>query len=207
METINKKSGWQQGNSLRRIDGFDCAISGNLTAGKLRVMKTIHFLILFCLAVTTTPTFAKTPGEVAVRGTLREATMQGLNGPSRKLSDFRGKPLIINVWASWCGPCREEMGSLERLSRHDGGSKFAMIGISTDDYPEAAKAFLQKSGTTFSHFIDSKLLLENMLGADRLPLTLLVDAKGRVLAKFYGAKVWDSPEALEVIGKAFRILK
>lgn len=131
--------------------------------------------------------------------------MQGLSGPSKKLSEFRGKPLIINVWASWCGPCRQEMGSLERLSRRYGGKRFTVIGISTDDYPNVAKAFLPKSKTTFSHFIDSGLFMENMLGADRIPLTLLVDAQGRVLGKFYGAKEWDSPEALEVIAKAFRI--
>lgn len=131
--------------------------------------------------------------------------MQGLSGPSRKLSEFRGKPLIINVWASWCGPCRQEMGSLERLARSKGGQQFTVIGISTDDYPDAAKAFLQKYRTTFSHFIDSQLLLENMLGAERLPLTLLVDAQGRVLGKYYGAEVWDGPEALKLIGKAFHI--
>ena len=131
--------------------------------------------------------------------------MLGLTGPSRKLSEFRGKPLIINMWASYCGPCQMEMGSLERLSRHRGGKKFAVIGISIDDYPENAKAFLQKSGTTFSHFIDSKLFMENMLGADQIPLTVLIDAQGKVLAKYYGAKEWDSPDAMALIGKAFRI--
>ena len=146
---------------------------------------------------------AKTPGEVGVGGMLRDAPMQGLSGFSRLLSDYRGKPLIINVWASWCGPCRQEMASLERLSRRHGGKQFIVIGISTDDYPDAARAYLQKSGTTFSHFIDTRLLLENMLGADRIPLTLLVDANGRVLGKYYGAKEWDSPEAVELIRKAF----
>jgi thiol-disulfide isomerase/thioredoxin len=168
-------------------------------------MKTILSLLLLCLMTATPHALAKTPGEVEIGGTLREATMQGLSGPSRKLSEYRGKPLIINVWASWCGPCRDEMASLERLSRHKGGKQFTVIGISTDDYPNAAKAFLQKSKTSFSHFIDNQLFLENMLGANRLPLTLLIDEQGRVLGKYYGAKPWDSPEALEVIGKTFRI--
>jgi thiol-disulfide isomerase/thioredoxin len=131
--------------------------------------------------------------------------MQGLSGPSRLLSDYRGTPLIINVWASWCGPCRQEMASLDRLSRRYGGTQFTVIGISTDDYPDAAMGFLQKSGTTFKHFIDTRLLLENMLGANRIPLTILVDAQGRVLGKYYGAKEWDSPEALELIRKTFRL--
>jgi thiol-disulfide isomerase/thioredoxin len=148
---------------------------------------------------------AKTPGEVDVGGILRDAPMQGLSGPSRLLSDYRGTPLIINVWASWCGPCRQEMASLDRLSRRYGGKQFTVIGISTDDYPDAAMGFLQKSGTTFKHFIDSRLLLENMLGANRIPLTILVDAQGRVLGKYYGAKEWDSPEALELIRKTFRL--
>jgi thiol-disulfide isomerase/thioredoxin len=168
-------------------------------------MRKYFSLLLLVLVGTTTLTLAKTPGEVEVGGILREAPLQGLSGPSLLLSDFLGKPLIINVWASWCGPCRAEMSSLERLSRRSGGRQFVVIGISTDDYRDAAKAYLQKSGTTFTHFIDSRLALENMFGANRIPLTLLVDAKGRVLGKYYGAKEWDSPEAIELIGKTFGI--
>jgi thiol-disulfide isomerase/thioredoxin len=149
--------------------------------------------------------FAKTPGEVEIGDTLREAAIQGLNGPSRKLSEFRGKPLIINVWASWCGPCREEMASLERLAWLDETARFTVIGISTDDDPDQAKDLLKGTNATINQFIDSKLLMENMLGASRLPLTVLVDANGRVLDKIYGAQEWDKPKALHLIAKVFRI--
>jgi len=174
-------------------------------AGRLLRMKSFRSLLLFCLVSTSSLALAKTPGEVEIGGALRDIAMQGLSGPSRKLSEFRGKPLIINVWASWCGPCRQEMGSLERLSRSKIGKQFTVIGISTDDYPELAKSFVKKTGTTFSHFIDQRLLLENMLGAERLPLTLLVDANGKVLGKYYGAEEWDSPQAFKLVSKAFRI--
>jgi thiol-disulfide isomerase/thioredoxin len=147
---------------------------------------------------------AKTPGEVEVGASLRDAAMQGLNGPSKNLSQFRGKPLIINVWASWCGPCREEMKSLERLAWREPAGQFMVIGISTDDYAENARALLGKTNATISHFIDSELRLENMLGASRLPLTILVDANGKVIEKVYGAKQWDGPEALGLVSKAFR---
>jgi thiol-disulfide isomerase/thioredoxin len=167
-------------------------------------MKKILLPLLFALA-TAMPVSARTPGEVEIGSTLREATMQGLSVPSKKLSEYRGKPLLINVWASWCGPCRSEMGSLERLHRRFGGRQFQVIGISTDDYRDAAMLFVQKTGTTFPTFIDSKLQLENMLGADRMPLTLLIDAQGKVLQKVYGAKEWDSPEALKFIGDSFRL--
>jgi len=146
---------------------------------------------------------AATPGEVAVGSVLRDATMRGLNGPDQKLSAFRGKPLVINVWASWCPPCIAEMGSLERLAWSDLGQQFTVIGISTDDYPEAAKGFLRKSNATLNHYIDRQLELENMLGADRLPLTLLVDAKGRVLNKVVGAREWDGPQAMALIRSTF----
>ena len=129
--------------------------------------------------------------------------MQGLNGPSRRLSEFRGRPLIINVWASWCGPCRAEMASLERLAWLDESGHFTVIGVSTDDYPERAKAVLEESNATISHFIDSKLRIENMLGASRLPLTVLVGADGRVIEKVYGARDWDGPSAIELVGNAF----
>jgi thiol-disulfide isomerase/thioredoxin len=139
--------------------------------------------------------WAAKPEEVPVGGNLREATMHGLNGPDRLLSQYRGKPLLINVWASWCGPCRAEMGSLERLAWNDQGKRFAIIGISTDDYEVAAKRYLQTANATLNHYLDHALELESMLGANRLPLTLLVDAKGRVLGKYYGARDWDSAEA------------
>jgi thiol-disulfide isomerase/thioredoxin len=148
---------------------------------------------------------ASTPGEVEVGGYLRAATLQGLNGKSRKFSEFKGKPLIINVWASWCGPCREEMSSLERLARRYNGIKLNVIGISTDDDTAAAAAYIKKAGVSFENYIDSKVFLENMLGADTIPLTLLVDAKGRVLRKVRGSNQWDSPEFLALIGETFGI--
>ena len=143
------------------------------------------------------------PGEVPVGQPLRTATLQGLNGPSVPLATFRGQPLLINVWASWCGPCRAETASLERLAWLDPGRSYSIIGISTDDYVEQAKAWLGQSRATISHYIDHELEMEHMLGASRLPLTVLVDAKGRVLKRIYGAREWDSPESKALIRQAF----
>jgi thiol-disulfide isomerase/thioredoxin len=167
------------------------------------MLRIVLSMLLLCASGAPAAVLGATPGEVQVGGTLREATMQGLNGPPRKLSEFFGKPLIINVWASWCGPCRAEMASLERLAWLDTSGSFTLIGISTDDYREKAEAALETSNATITHFIDSKLQMENMLGASRLPLTVLVDSEGRVLKKVYGARVWDGPEALKLIADTF----
>jgi thiol-disulfide isomerase/thioredoxin len=172
-------------------------------ADRRRLPMKALLIVLCLLPGLTTDVFAKTPGEVEVGSVLRDAPLYGFFGDFRKLSDLRGKPLIINVWASWCGPCRAEMGSLERLSRRSGGKKFKVIGISTDDDAGAAAAFLMKSGVTFDNYLDRKLLLENMLGANMIPLTVLVDAQGRVAKKVTGFHQWDSPESLDMIGKVF----
>jgi thiol-disulfide isomerase/thioredoxin len=136
---------------------------------------------------------------------LPDAALQGINGPSRHLRDFRGKPLLINVWASWCGPCKQEMASLERLAWSELAQHINIIGISTDDYPQQAKQWLAQSHSTISHFIDERLQLEHMLGASRLPLTVLVGPDGRILSKIYGAREWDSPQALALLRAHFAL--
>ncbi len=146
-----------------------------------------------------------TPGEVPVGGMLREAPLYGLTGDFRMLSSLRGMPLIINVWASWCGPCRAEMSSLQQLANLYGGKHFNLIGISTDDDANAAYAFIMKSGITFDNYLDKQLMMENMLGASSIPLTLLIDANGKVLDKVRGSRPWDSPEYIEMIGKTFGV--
>ena len=146
---------------------------------------------------------AAAPTPVAIGKAPPDVLMKGLNGPDRRLSGYRGRPLLVNVWASWCGPCRDEMASLERLAWRDEAAGFAVIGISTDDDAAAARAFLKRSNATFNHYIDHDLELESLLGANRLPLTVLIDAQGHVLRRVYGAQRWDGPEALQVIRSAF----
>ena len=145
------------------------------------------------------------PPLVAVGQVLPDVVMAGLNGPHKPLSSYRGRPLIINVWASWCGPCRKEAASLERLAWSKAGGRYTVIGISTDDDRNAALKWLQHSNATISHYIDSgpRWTLEHMLGASSIPVTVLVDAKGRVVARFRGAREWDSAESVRLINRAF----
>ena len=140
---------------------------------------------------------------VPVGGELPDALLSGLNGPDRRLRAFRGAPLIINVWASWCGPCRAEMPSLERLLWSQQTARFALIGISTDDDRASAERWLRDTHATISHYIDHAQQLESMLGASRIPLTVLVDARGRVVERVMGARQWDSTESLALVRRAF----
>jgi thiol-disulfide isomerase/thioredoxin len=145
------------------------------------------------------------PGPVPIGHALPDVVMNGLNGPQRSLASYRGRPLIINVWASWCSPCRKEAASLERLAWSAAGGRYTVIGISTDDDRNAALAWLKQSNATVSHYIDSgpRWTLEHMLGASKIPVTVLVDAGGRVVARFPGARDWNSTESTRLIEREF----
>lgn len=165
----------------------------------------LSILIIFCILNFTSSAFANTLGEVLVGASLPDATLNGFTGNVKKFSAYRGKPLIINVWASWCGPCREEIGSLERLSRRFGGKQINVIGISTDDDASAAAAFIKDSKLTFTNYLDSNVRLENMLGANTIPLTILVDEHGRVIEKVRGFQEWDNPETIKFINQKLHL--
>jgi len=158
-------------------------------------------LLALCAPVPAAPPARLVPEGKAIP----DQPLYGLFHDYRKLSDFKGKPLVINVWASWCGPCRAEMGSLDRLAKKHNGRQFHIIGISTDDYPGKATDYLMRTQVSFDNYIDKDLLWETMLGAERIPLTVLVDAQGRVAKRVYGAKAWDSPEMVALIEKTLGV--
>jgi peroxiredoxin len=97
------------------------------------------------------------------------------------------------------------MGSLERLSQRFGGKQFNIIGISTDDDASAAAIAIKQSRLTFTNYLDHHVILESMLGANTIPLTILVDANGRVVKKIRGSQQWDSSESLKLIRQTFHI--
>jgi len=165
------------------------------------IMKYISSLLLsFFLSIAVNA--AQPLTEVPVGGKLYDVYMRGLTSSPAVFSDYLGKPLIINVWASYCSPCLAEMGSLEVLHQKY-GEQFNLIGISIDDYADRALGFLKKADTSFNHYIDYRLQLETMLGSNTIPLTVLVDKDGVVLHKIRGAQEWDSRENIQAILDAF----
>ena len=101
------------------------------------------------------------------------------------LSTFRGHPLVINFWASWCVPCRTEMPLLEKAYRSEGG-KVSFIGIDTNDTPAAARAFLAKVHVSYPTASDTKGNLAAKYGLFGLPTTIFISANGKVLGRHIG---------------------
>lgn len=125
-------------------------------------------------------------------------------GRQRSLSEWRGKVILVNLWATWCAPCRVEMPSLDRLQAKLGGPDFAVIPISLDwSGPDKPRQFLEKNklGNLPLYLDNSKTLMQS-LNVPGLPLSVLIDREGRELARLAGAAEWDSPEAEAIIRAA-----
>jgi len=123
------------------------------------------------------------------------------DGRPRSLTDFRGKVVLLNIWATWCVPCRKEMPTLDRLQAKLGGSDFEVVALSIDRRIDAVRKFFAEVGIQkLAKYLDSSAKAIRELGAVGLPTTLLVDREGREVGRLIGPAEWDSPEMAEFIG-------
>ena len=120
-------------------------------------------------------------------------------GRKRSIADFRGKMVLMNVWATWCAPCREEMPALDRLQAELGGPGFQVVALSVDQQgPEIARRFYKEIGVkALEFYIDRSARAAFQLDAPGLPATLLIDRQGREIGRHVGAVKWDTPEVVE----------
>ena len=126
-----------------------------------------------------------------------------IDGESRPvtLADFKGRVVLLNFWASWCGPCAVEMPSLDRLQRDLGGPDFQVVALSLDEQGIAiVDNFFSKLGIEHLEvYLDRPGALAKALGIQGLPMTLILDRDGKALGGLLGPAVWDSPEAEALI--------
>ncbi|MFJ6025829.1 TlpA family protein disulfide reductase [Brevundimonas sp. NPDC092305] len=124
------------------------------------------------------------------------------DGSPARLSDFRGKVTVVNVWAMWCAPCREEMPTLAALARAYEGQDVAVVTIDVDHDPEQAgpAAGFLRANAPLPFYRDPKFQLPFELpGKGGMPQTVLVDRQGRIRAHLTGGADWASPEARRVV--------
>lgn len=123
------------------------------------------------------------------------------DGKSRMLADFRGRIVLLNIWATWCAPCRKEMPTLDRLQAKLGGPDFEVVALSMDrGGPGVVRKFFAETGVEHLALdIDTTGNTMFTLGAPGLPLTLLIDRKGEEIGRLIGPAEWDSPEMAEFL--------
>jgi thiol-disulfide isomerase/thioredoxin len=150
------------------------------------------------------------PAAAGIKGVHREAkgkpapdsVFQDPDGKPVRLADFRGKPLLVNLWASWCAPCVKELPTLDQLARKGG---IQVLAVSQDDGPHASVvAFLQQHRmATLEPYQDPKTSLSIALGPDAvLPTSILIDANGNEVWRYVGDFDWTSPEAAKLLAEA-----
>lgn len=115
---------------------------------------------------------------------------------ARSLADFRGKVVLLNIWATWCGPCRREMPTLDRLQATLGGPDFQVVALSIDRAGmKVVSAFYAETGIEhLARYIDESGRTTQALKVPGLPTTLLIDREGREIARHVGPAEWDTPE-------------
>jgi thiol-disulfide isomerase/thioredoxin len=140
---------------------------------------------------------------LAKRAALPDARFTDGDGRPMRLSDFRGKTILLNVWATWCAPCRKEMPALERLQAKLRGSAFEVVALSIDrGGATAVKSFYEELDIKdLRVYVDATAQAFSEFNAIGLPTTLLIDAQGREIGRKVGPAEWDSPEVVKVIEK------
>jgi peroxiredoxin len=123
-----------------------------------------------------------------------------MDGRMVSLSDLRGKVVLLNFWATWCGPCRIEMPAMERLYRTYDRKDFEILAVSTDAQGIAVtRPFQQENKLSFPILHDSDFRVGLSYGARTLPMTFMVDRQGIVRQHIFGARDWEAPEAHQLI--------
>jgi thiol-disulfide isomerase/thioredoxin len=139
---------------------------------------------------------------------LPDLTFEDAEGKSRKLSEWRGHTVLVNLWATWCVPCRKEMPALDRLQIKLGSKDFEVVAINIDTRdPEKAKNFLKEAQLTkLNYFSDGKAKvfqdLKSIGRALGMPTSVLVDGQGCEIATIAGPAEWDGDDAVKLITAA-----
>lgn len=135
---------------------------------------------------------------------LPEFTFKNDAGADIALADWKGKVVLVNLWATWCAPCRKEMPDLDRLEAELGGADFEVVAISLDRGTDRKpREFLEEIGIKhLKLYHDPTARIGNKLQAIGLPATLLLDRDGNEIGRLVGPAKWDSPDALRLVRTA-----
>lgn len=126
-------------------------------------------------------------------------TLPDLNGKPVSLSQFKGVPVLVNLWASWCAPCVKEFPSLKRLVEHYKG-RMVVLAVSHDHSREDLDSFIKTFGGVPANFVivwDKERKTSDLFGTDQLPETYILNKQHRMVRKVAGEQLWDEARAIE----------
>ena len=161
-------------------------------------------IALLPFAVSIQPAGAQAPAGFAVHESPRplpDIHFENAQGEAMSLADLRGKIVLLNIWATWCAPCRREMPTLERLQAELGGPDFEVVALSIDrNGLSVVKEFYEELGLqNLAMYVDESGAAQRALNVLGLPTTLLLDRDGNEIGRLLGPAQWDSPEMVSFI--------
>ncbi len=155
---------------------------------------------LLCLAgCSEQPAQQKGPGPT-IGGPALDFTLTDMQGQQVTLEQFRGKVVILNFWATWCPPCREEMPSMEALYRTYKDRGLVMLAVNVEENGfQAVSSFLNRTPHSFPILLDINAEVQNKYKVFRFPETFLIDRNGNIVDKIIGGRDWMSPQIVSKV--------
>lgn len=148
---------------------------------------------------------AGTPVAPAEQKPAPDIQVTALNGTPSKLSDLRGKVVMLNFWATWCPPCREEIPSMMKLNSAMAGKPFQMVAVSIDEGGKPAiDEFFRKSGYLLPAYLDPTGMAGKSYGITGVPETFIIDKNGVLMKKVIGPMAWDAPEVTAYLSELLK---
>ena len=157
--------------------------------------KTALFFYLACALVLFSSTITLAQSEKKIPAP--DFTLKSLNGEDVSLSQHRGNYVLVNFWATWCGPCKMEMPSLETLYQRFKSKNFTLLAISNDMFgAKIVEPYIKANNLSFPILLDQQLQASNKFGVVSLPTTFMIDPEGNIIGELRGAEDWATPENL-----------
>ncbi|MEE4245994.1 MAG: TlpA disulfide reductase family protein [Kangiellaceae bacterium] len=162
-------------------------------------MKHSLIITLLVLALFSWSTLAKEVKEPAP-----DFTLKSMSGENVKLSELRGNVVMVNFWASWCGPCRQEMPLLDNFYKKYNKLGFVLLGVNVEEDSSKAQGYLREVPVTFPILFDNTNSVSKMYDVDAMPSTVLIDREGNLRFLHRGYKPGDENQYKKLMKKLMR---
>jgi peroxiredoxin len=131
-------------------------------------------------------------------------TLPLLDGTNIKLSQYKGKVVFLNFWATWCPPCRSEMPSMEAIYQRLKSRKFEMLELNIEKTKKEVSSFMNQHKLSFPVVLDEKDTVSGNYGIQAIPTTYIIDKRGLIIARLVGSINWNTPEVLAALEAALQ---